>query len=329
MESKIGSEIQNKWGKDELMMNYKDICCIYGRDLDIVQLSYWDTNNTEQLWLNDTIIHYWLIRLQETYCNDPSILLIFDPIVVSYMIHQLDITDVEECQNVWKSYSGFQHVQRMIVPINDTMISSTPSSNHYHHHHQYPSSLGTHWSLLVLDIEPQMNIDNENENVDLTWILHGYHMDSITSNSGNIHCAQAVANQFQRLMHHRMLSTVDSNHTKNNNDHPNRNTTTTTATMKSSVANAVPITEVCVPQQTNGYDCGIHLLLNAETVIQETYRADTTAMSHPCFTDQAFFHQQQRHRLSASDFSMSERRMIAQDIIEQQSSIVSGSNINR
>ena len=132
MSSNIG--IQNKWGPDELIMNYKDVCCIYGRDLDILlfDTSTNTTNSTaatteQQLWLNDTILHYWLIRLQERYRTDDdasqcsSSLVVMDPIVVSYWIHRLDLQDVEECRNVWNAYAGFQNVSRLVIPINDTM----------------------------------------------------------------------------------------------------------------------------------------------------------------------------------------------------------------
>ena len=49
---------QQQWDPNELIMNYKDICCIYGRDLNLLLLR-------KEEWLNDTILHYWFIRLQE------------------------------------------------------------------------------------------------------------------------------------------------------------------------------------------------------------------------------------------------------------------------
>ena len=53
--------------------------------------------------------------------------------------------DIDECQNFWNTYSGFQNIQRVLLPINDTMIVGNLGREY--------QPLGTHWSLLVIDIE--------------------------------------------------------------------------------------------------------------------------------------------------------------------------------
>ncbi len=288
------TDIPRTLNTDELILNYQDTCCVYGRDLDLLL--------QEQSWLNDTILHYWLIRLQETYrphqqfnndINDGR-LVILDPIVVSYLIHQLDINDHDECRQVGQTYHhGFQNTVRLLLPINDTMVPGTLARSH--------PPLGTHWSLLVID---NMAIDSSDDKS--MMVLCGYHLDSmmiIRSNhhhSGNFQCAQAVANQFQRLLH-RIRN--------GNNDEP--------------VNQNVNLQCIPVPQQTNGYDCGIHVLLNAETIIQEMYSSFTTTSipppppPSPWRTNHQYFHLQQQPRLEQRDFSVEERRRIASDIVDQ------------
>ena len=157
-------------------------------------------------------------------------------------------------------------------------------------------------------------MDTSKKKEDPHWILHGYHMDSL-SHSGNIHCAQAIADQFQRLIYTVMINISNS-------------TTTTTQIPPSSVN----IQTINVPQQQNGYDCGIHVLLNAETVLQAMYHTTTivsdsvttvTTTTSPIswmrmrMNDNHYFQQHQQHRWNQPDFSMIERQTIAQDMIQQ------------
>ena len=303
---------------DELILNYQDACCVYGRDLDLLR--------QEQSWLNDTILHYWLIRLQETYRphhqhfsgnnnNDDNDndgrFVILDPIVVSYLIHQLDIDDLDECRQMGQTYHhGFHsNTARLLLPINDTMVPGTLARSH--------SPLGTHWSLLVMDIMAIDSSDSDNDHHESKMMLCGYHLDSMMimgsdhphhhHQSGNFHCAQAVANQFQRLLHR----------IRNRNDEQKLQQQQPVKHLKN-----VQLQNVPVPQQTNGYDCGIHVLLNAETIIQETYSSFTTSSTippppSPWRTNPEYFHKQQQTRLEQRDFSVVERRKIALDIMEQ------------
>ena len=394
--SRQRSRKAKQWDHEEWIMNYNDICGIYGRDLNLLL-----QRENHGSWLNDTIIHYWLIRLQETYQQQPmnpntasscsssssssniidgltrnnnnndendeshsqqpppqqrqlsssSSFIIFDPIVVSYLIHQLDIintdeddedVDDDECHNFWNTHfhnrfpttttstsvSQQLLLLRVLLPINDTMIPGTFARS-------YPP-LGTHWSLLVIDIEPKSNNNSTATGTNTAsissehWILQGYHMDSMASSSslsshhhssGNIHCAQAVADQLQRLIQ-KMLAPVTHDSVGNSiNSDPNTRTTTTTDIPQQQqqqpdcrVVN-VNVQNVPVPQQTNGYDCGIHVLLNAETVLHATTTLNQTWM----MTDDNhnYFYQHQQHRLKESHFSMLERQRIAQDIIQQ------------
>jgi Ulp1 family protease len=157
---------------DQLIINYNDVC-IYGRDFYLL------TNHGA--WLNDTILHYQLVRLQEQYASDKKILLL-DPIVISFFMHQCK--DADDLADFWNGCNnGFSGTHRLILPIVDTMSD----------HQNWYTRTGTHWSLLVLDIHHST--------------LYGYHFDSI-SQSGNFSCAHQVANKLQALFH---VNTLHSN----------------------------------------------------------------------------------------------------------------------
>ena len=88
-----------------------------------------------------------------------------------------------------------------------------------------------HWSLLVLD-------KNNNK-----W----YHLDSVQKSS-NSQAAQRVATRWQRIM-----NTTQS--------------TITSSSLDKDTASTILIHEIPnVPQQTNGYDCGVHVLVAVEAL---------------------------------------------------------------
>jgi Ulp1 family protease len=150
---------------DQLIINYHDVC-IYGRDFRLLK--------THGAWLNDTILHYQLVRLQENYSPDKTILLM-DPVVLSFFMHQCE--DLDDFTEFWNGCNnGFTETHRLVLPIVDTM---SESKNWY-------ARTGTHWSLLILDIHAST--------------LRGYHFDSVAQ-SGNYSCAQQVANKMQLLFH--------------------------------------------------------------------------------------------------------------------------------
>jgi Ulp1 family protease len=154
---------QSDFLDDQLIINYNDVC-IYGRDFRLLR--------TTGAWLNDTILHYQLVRLQEQYSPNQTILFL-DPIVVSFFMHQCE--DLDELTEFWNGCNnGFSGTHRIVFPIVDTMSD----------HQNWYARTGTHWSLLVLDVHDSS--------------LHGYHFDSI-SQSGNFSCAQQVANKLQAL----------------------------------------------------------------------------------------------------------------------------------
>jgi hypothetical protein len=145
--------------------------------------------------------------------------------------------------------------------------------------------------------------------------------------SGNIYCAQVVANRFQQFFH-QMNRTEHLGDIRTTTVQPNVNTQLQLQHPNND--DDVEIHEVNVPQQTNGYDCGIHVLLNAETILHDFHQSlccaaiesNTTMITKPyvppqCFREDQYFRHQQQSRLSNRNFSIIERRKIAQDMIEQ------------
>jgi Ulp1 protease family, C-terminal catalytic domain len=305
--------------------------------------------------------------------NGVSTILLMDPIVVSYFMLQLDMGDMDDCITFWKSEScrdGFQAIRRVLLPINDTMAQvqvqvQVQAQNQ-------PVNLGTHWSLLAIDIQKgtvetgtgtcsesvYKHHPTSNTNVDdVSWKLQGYHMDSV-SHSGNIYCAKQVAKKLHLFIHtmqhyhatqlllqastptHQGSTISSSTNTACTRSSATEETETTTTTTKGMLVGPDPtmqvdVKTVNVPQQTNGCDCGIHLLLNAETILaaaavdQFQCFGTCTASSDGATTDsndQTYFYQHQHARINNTlHFSKVERTLIARDIMEQVVSSAGGS----
>jgi Ulp1 protease family, C-terminal catalytic domain len=260
------------YADDQLIINYKDVC-IYGRDYQLLL--------SPTAWINDTILHYQFVRLQEQYSPSHSIVLL-DPVVLSCLMHQCD--DIDEFIDFSKGcHIALERTLRILLPVNDSMVAT--SSNWY-----IPSStagMGTHWSLLVLDIT-----DNCATN------LIGYHFDSIPL-SGNYTAAQHVASKMESLF--RILKLPY------NRDFVAFDPTRPIVEPK--------IKECLVPKQQNGYDCGIHVLIHTEIILRlppnvaiESFNVEHSI--HEFITENGS--DSTRHQYSAVV-----RRRIAKDISDQ------------
>jgi sentrin-specific protease 8 len=197
----------HQFGDNELVINYND-AVIYGKDLGLYE------NRTA--WLNDACIHYRLTRLQQKYDPTSKSELFFDPAVVSFLMHQVE--DEDEMRDFSRGYNHFESTKRIFVPVNDNMGSS---------HWQTPG-LGSHWSLLVLNVssEPPISL----------------HFDSVTGS--NQKTAQAVATKLYQALD------------------------TARQSARRDLENNV-VQECITPQQKNGFDCGVHVLANAEALSVE------------------------------------------------------------
>jgi Ulp1 family protease len=220
----------------EIVVNYLD-AVIYGGDLRLVQ--------SRTGWLNDACIFFFLTVLQQQLrqkdkkCN----VTFMDPCVVSFFMHQcIESDEIEDF------VAGFQVpsvavegglVGKILIPINDTMAITSASW-------QKPGC-GTHWSLLVVMlVATPANKGGENtagegagRSEKERKIISYWHFDSV-SGSHNDSAAHDVAHK----LHQYVFSSASS----------------------SSSSSSLPpkVMPARTPQQTNGYDCGIHMLTAAQ-----------------------------------------------------------------
>ena len=172
--------------------------------------------------------------------DDTTTTLLLDPAVVSFFMHQCE--DEDERRDFSNSYDNFASIRQLVIPINDTMIMAT-STTTSEQAWQIPGRGGTHWSLLLLLLVAA----KEKEEEDTTLAVRmsgGYHFDSVP-NSGNHSAAQDVASKFQALL-------------LNNNN----------AEKMKKKKTIINVEECKVPKQSNGYDCGIHVLATAQVLLQ-------------------------------------------------------------
>ncbi len=231
---------------NKLLLNYLGDAVIYSSDLAILE--------SPTAWLNSDIIHFWFLRLKngggESDDDDDAgnlqvDCLLLDPAVISFIMHQLDETDEDyedEVSNLMSTWNLEQQQRRFFLPINDEYGSS---SMRYTQGQQQAS--GSHWSLLLVDIvmsaaAPPVDTTQQRNNVTMPEIKF-YHCDS--HRGYNQFAAQAVANEVKRVFLKHYSTGDDSTNTTN-----------------------VNVTECQVPQQSNGFDCGLYTLGFAEALLR-------------------------------------------------------------
>lgn len=234
---------------NKLLLNYLGDAVIYSSDLAILE--------SPTAWLNSDIIHFWFLRLKngggESDDDDAGNLqvdcLLLDPAVISFIMHQLDESDedyedeVSNLMSTWNLEQQQRSIKKFfLLPINDEYGSSSLS---YTQGQQQAS--GSHWSLLLVDIvmsaaAPPVDTTQQHNSVTMPEMKF-YHCDS--HRGYNQFAAQAVANKVKRvfLQHY---STGDNDSTAAN----------------------VNVTECQVPQQSNGFDCGLYTLGFVEALLR-------------------------------------------------------------
>jgi sentrin-specific protease 8 len=217
------------------VVNYND-AVIYGKDLGLLE------SNTA--WLNDACIHYQLQRLQQTHDPTAKSIVFLDPAVASFLMHQ--VQDEEEMREFTAGYHHFEFTKCIFVPINDNMGSQ---------HWQTPG-LGSHWSLLLVLLLPVSSSSSSLSPspssaaaaaAEVTTTPLFFHFDSVTGS--NQKSAHAVATKFYQAWE--MTQIQQHAHPSVPRDHEQ-----TTIELH--------VQQCASPQQRNGYDCGMHVLANAQ-----------------------------------------------------------------
>lgn len=234
---------------NKLLLNYLGDAVIYSSDLAILE--------SPTAWLNSDIIHFCLLRLKNggeesddaaAAGNVQVDCLLLDPAVISFIMHQLDESDgdyedeVSNLMSTWILEQQQRSIKRFFLPINDEYGRSSMS---YTAGQQQAS--GSHWSLLLVDIifmptAPPVDITQQHNNMTMPEMKF-YHCDS--HRGYNQFAAQAVANKVKRMFL-KHYSTGDND----------------------SITTNVDVTECQVPQQSNGFDCGLYTLGFSEALLR-------------------------------------------------------------
>ncbi|GKZ00335.1 hypothetical protein MPSEU_000986400 [Mayamaea pseudoterrestris] len=169
--------------------------------------------------------------------QDHSSILFLDPAVVSFFMHQLD-DDPDDFQEFAQTTKmSLQNKRLAFIPVNNVLGTLNWMLPHQ----------GTHWSLVLY-------IASDSDGAkDASYGF--WHVDSI-QHSSNQEAAERVARRWSSILRA----------TANNDDARQREQATTDTTKLHHVAN--------VPQQTNGHDCGMHVLLAAQVICEFEKRAE-------------------------------------------------------
>ena len=227
-----------------MILNYHD-AVLYKSDLAILQ--------SPSQWLNDACIHFFLTRLSQQYSSKESdsdssvqrnqqqqcVFKFIDPSVLSFFMHQWDADedgDEDVLGLIIKRQDQRASAAALFLPINDNYIS----------HSWTTTGGGTHWSLLLVTISYN-TISSSTAEAELSPMpaaIHFWHFDS--SAGSNQKAAKAVANKIQKVISGWMK--------KINNEKLGQD------------AMFPPFRECNAPQQSNGFDCGLHTLATAEAL---------------------------------------------------------------
>jgi hypothetical protein len=238
-------------------------------------------------------------------CMDISNIEFIDPSIVSFFMHQLSIeceddhdelislcrswnlvsqtdTDIEtetgkrtdtisssndNSKSGNDSHSGSRSFRMLVTPINDNNSASSFSFQNI--------GGGNHWSLLIvisLSLAAEEGPSGSANSYDSSCSSNSrdhllyFHFDS--SSSYNKSTATVVANKINQmhLLHHG-TSTRTCTDKKDDQDNANSMMSNDNIGGKvKKVKNSVKVIECNVPQQQNGYDCGVHTLATADVI---------------------------------------------------------------
>lgn len=240
--------------KNELYINYHD-AVLYNADLDILR--------SKNAWLNDSCIHYQMMRYQfDLHKVDGDSLLFMDPSVVSYFMHQCSsLEELLEFSNGLRLY-GFHRFQLdtipasenstcvkqvLFLPINDTNAVANMS--------RFTSAVGNHWSLLVVVV---LLVKLRKNHPRFIFQPLYFHFDSMMK-SPNFSTAVAVARKINLVLNLDATSINDSSSRNQSVEEKH-----------SAVCTHELLYRNCkTPQQINSWDCGIHMLCATNVLATE------------------------------------------------------------
>lgn len=217
----------------------------------------------------------------------PSSILYVDPSVLSFLMHQVwggDEDEEELLSEFCTSHNYFRGVQVAFLPVNDDLADSRWNTGCAH----MGMAAGTHWSLLVVVSLASSSRENDDNKVDIKS-LRFHHFDSVKGY--NYAAAVAVATLWARLWtmrekknNHNYGKCADECEVAETEVSPSVPTAAGVAADGDRPASQHPTTttvvRVCeyaaVPQQSNGYDCGLHVLGTIEAILLDRRRKEQT-----------------------------------------------------
>ena len=181
-------------------------------------------------------------------------------------------TDKEDLLDLARGYNNFDGLKRIFAPVNDNLASSD---------WQTPG-LGRHWSLLVI-----LLLDGKEKYL---------HFDSVPGS--NSRAAIKLARQWSCLWKGGVVNDPEKEGQ-------------VSSKLPSDFEASVDVQECHVPEQRNGYDCGIHVLATAEILALEELQDKYEVETYEQVLDDKF------QKLLESDphYCIRFRRRIAEDIL--------------
>ena len=225
---------------NRIWLNYHD-AVIYDSDVAILQ--------SPNSWLNDSCIHYQMMRYQHDIHKEDSHRLVFiDPSVISFFMHQC--VDEEELLEFYHGQgiggaampegrnNELALQQAVFIPINDTNAAAGVMRGR-------SSAVGTHWSLLLVILLVERGEDEEKGLLQPIYL----HFDPVKSSCNHL-AVVAVATKF-----HRLLALAEKSE---------RGFDRITWSTKDIDIGKMIVRNCRTPQQRNAHDCGIYTLAVAD-----------------------------------------------------------------
>lgn len=267
MDAAMMSERQNDDDDNDdntLLVNFHD-ALVYRRDLRILQ-------RRTDLWLNSDLIHFWLRFLQHPPSSTDTTsttsssdhhhhqdlkldhVLLMDPSVTSFLVHQCnDMDEMNEfCRGTFDDAND--SLRWIYLPINDAMVAGNDD---------WWQSTGNHWSLLRIIIRltaaaDHLDRDDDNDmgrrDYDYNVAVRAEHYNSMSGT--NESAARSVYDKMRNIL----LVVQQQQQQQQPKQQRRMRFELQVRTIKG------------VPQQSNGYDCGLHVLWMIEQLLQQQQR---------------------------------------------------------